>query len=158
KPGARSRINPLEQRPVGPQKSQVRAEATAGVGGGRHLAHAQHQDGSNPTIVSVSAIDLQAALTYAACFWVSRERDAMASDDPQSRRVFVRKLIIGAAVAPLVTVRVTHAADLPLLSPEDPEAKKVKYTEDAASQKSAVKDNNCGTCALYEGTYKSTQG
>jgi len=82
----------------------------------------------------------------------------MASTD--SRRRFVAKLLLGATLTPLATARlnVGRAADLPLLSPTDPEAKKVKYTEDATTEKSAVKGNNCGNCALYEGTYKSAQG
>jgi hypothetical protein len=84
----------------------------------------------------------------------------MGSDDSQSRRRFVRKLLLGAALVPLAAVRPTtgHAADLPLLSPDDPDAKKVKYTEDATKVKSAVKGNNCANCALYEGTYQSAQG
>ena len=82
----------------------------------------------------------------------------MATND--SRRRFVGKLILGATLAPLATVRLTasHAADLPLLSPDDPEARKVKYTEDATQAKRTTKDSNCANCALYEGPYKSTQG
>src|SRR5262249_52442560 len=95
--------------------------------------------------------------------------NTMASDDnmtlckgarrSQSRRRFVTKLLLGATLTPLAATRVTisRAVDLPLLNPDDPEARKVKYTEDAATEKSAAK-NNCGNCALYEGTYKSTQG
>jgi High potential iron-sulfur protein len=84
----------------------------------------------------------------------------MAAGKDPSRRQFVRKLVLGATLAPLAMTRLTasHAADLPLLSPDDPEAKKVKYTEDASSAKSATKDNKCANCALYEGAYKSTQG
>jgi len=82
----------------------------------------------------------------------------MASDDLQSRRLFVRSLILGATVAPLIGPRQSLAADLPLLTTDDPAAQKVKYTEDAATQKSAAKGNNCGTCALYEGAYQSAQG
>jgi len=84
----------------------------------------------------------------------------MASHDRQSRRRFVSKLLLGATLTPLATAHLTssRAADLPLLSPDDPEARKVKYTEDASTAKGATKGNNCGTCALYEGTYQSTQG
>jgi hypothetical protein len=82
----------------------------------------------------------------------------MTSDDRQSRRVFVRKLMLGAALAPLATVRSGRAADLPLLSPDDPAAHKVKYLEDAGTQKGLTKGNTCATCALYEGTYQSPQG
>jgi High potential iron-sulfur protein len=109
----------------------------------------------------VRAIDLQASLTYAASPHALQMRsNTMASDDTQSRRRFVKKLLLGAGLTPLATARLTasHAAELPLLSPDDPEAKKVKYTEDATKEKSAVKGNNCGNCALYEGTYKSARG
>jgi hypothetical protein len=84
----------------------------------------------------------------------------MAAEKDVSRRQFVCKLLLGATLAPLAMVRVntTRAADLPLLSPDDPAAKKVKYIEDASSQKSATKGNTCATCALYEGAYKSAQG
>jgi hypothetical protein len=84
----------------------------------------------------------------------------MSTNDNQSRRQFVGKLILGMALAPLATMRPNtgHAADLPLLSTDDPAAKKVKYTEDARKDKSATKGNICGNCALYEGTYQSTRG
>ena len=84
----------------------------------------------------------------------------MAAEDNESRRQFVQKLLLGAALAPLATARPTtsDAADLPLLSPDEPEATTVKYTEDASTAKGATKGNNCGNCALYEGTYQSAQG
>ena len=85
----------------------------------------------------------------------------MASDgDNQSRREFVRKLLVGAALTPMAAVPLSasYAADLPPLSPDDPAAQKVRYTEDATREKSAPKGNTCANCALYEGTYKSNQG
>jgi High potential iron-sulfur protein len=84
----------------------------------------------------------------------------MGHQENPSRRNFVRKLLLGVAVAPLAAARLSngHAADLPLLSPEDPAARKVKYTEDATREKSAVKGNQCSNCALYEGVYGSAQG
>jgi hypothetical protein len=83
----------------------------------------------------------------------------MTSEQNPSRRKFVRKLALGAALAPVALARLTasQAADQPLLSPDDPAAVKVKYTEDAAQAKTP-KGNKCSTCALYEGTYNSTQG
>jgi len=86
----------------------------------------------------------------------------MAAQENPSRRRFVRKLVLGAALGPLALTRLTTSrgagADLPLLSTDDPAARKVKYTEDASSEKSATKGNTCATCALYEGTYGSSQG
>jgi hypothetical protein len=83
----------------------------------------------------------------------------MASETKQSRRRFVRKLALGASLAPLALARLTvsRAAEQPLLSPQDPAAQKVKYTEDAKTEK-AAKDNACAGCGLYEGAYGSTQG
>jgi hypothetical protein len=83
----------------------------------------------------------------------------MATNDPRDRRHFLGKLLLGAALAPLLTARRSSAAaDLPLLSPDDPAAKKVKYTETATSEKTAPKESTCANCALYEGTYQSSQG
>jgi len=83
----------------------------------------------------------------------------MTRENARSRRRFVQKLMLGATLAPLALTRFdsSSAADQPLLSPDDPAATKVKYTEDAGTQKSA-KGNKCATCGLYEGTYNSTQG
>ena len=83
----------------------------------------------------------------------------MTSEQDPSRRKFVRQLALGAALTPFALARPTlsKAADQPLLSPDDPAAVKVKYTEDA-SQAKTPKDNKCSNCALYEGTYNSTQG
>jgi len=84
----------------------------------------------------------------------------MAADENGSRRQFVHKLVLGATLAPLAMSRLTtsRAADLPLLSLEDPAAKKVKYTEDAGTVTGGTKGNKCSNCALYEGVYNSTQG
>lgn len=83
----------------------------------------------------------------------------MSCDQNPSRRNFVRRLVLGAALTPLAMTRVTvsRAADQPLLSPDDPAATKVKYTEDATREKSA-NGHKCSTCGLYEGTYNSAQG
>jgi hypothetical protein len=83
----------------------------------------------------------------------------MTRDNSSTRRGFLRKWLVGAAVAPvaLSRVSVSVAADQPLLSPDDPAASKVKYTEDAGKDKDA-KGNKCATCGLYEGAYNSTQG
>jgi hypothetical protein len=79
----------------------------------------------------------------------------MTRDNKPTRRGF----LLGATLAPLALARLEtgRAADQPLLSPDDPAAAKVKYTEDAGTEKSA-KGNKCATCSLYEGTYNSTQG
>lgn len=89
----------------------------------------------------------------------------MAHKQNWSRRDVIRKSLVATALIPVsgLWVRASRAAqtgtvDLPLLSPDDPAAQKVKYTEDASNSKAAAKDNKCANCALYEGTYNSTQG
>jgi hypothetical protein len=83
----------------------------------------------------------------------------MTSESNLSRRGFVRRWLLGTTVTSLALARVTasQAADAPLLSAEDPAAKKLKYTEDATQAKEAA-GNKCATCALYQGTYGSKQG
>ena len=83
----------------------------------------------------------------------------MTREDCPTRRRFVQKFLLGATLVPLAVTCFdeSHAADQPLLSPDDPAAAKVKYTDDASKEK-AAKGNKCATCALYEGTYNSTQG
>jgi hypothetical protein len=83
----------------------------------------------------------------------------MTRKDSPTRRRFMQKWLLGATLAPLALTRldVSRAADQPLLSPEDPAAAKVKYTEDGSKEKSA-KGNKCATCGLYEGAYGSAQG
>jgi len=83
----------------------------------------------------------------------------MTRDNSSTRRGFLQKCLLGAALTPvgLAHLSVSAAADQPLLSPDDPAATKVKYTEDASKEKNA-KGNKCATCSLYEGTYNSTQG
>lgn len=84
----------------------------------------------------------------------------MASDDGISRRRLLEKGLLGVALLPLVVARTNLArgADAPLLSPSDPAAMKVKYTPDAREAKGVPPGNKCANCALYEGTYQSTQG
>ena len=76
------------------------------------------------------------------------------------RRRLLRRLALGASVAPLVTgaLRTTLAAAAPLLSVDAPEAKAVKYVEDAKDAKGATPGNNCANCGLYQGPNGSSQG
>jgi hypothetical protein len=83
----------------------------------------------------------------------------MTGDNSSTRRGFLQKWLLGATLSPMALTRLTVsvAADQPLLSPDDPAAAKLKYTEDAAKDKNS-KGNKCATCSLYEGPYNSTQG
>ena len=75
-----------------------------------------------------------------------------------SRRVVLRRIAVGLSLASLgAGVRESRAA-APLVSPGSPEAKAVKYTEDAKTEKAAEAGNTCANCALYQGADGSTQG
>jgi hypothetical protein len=82
----------------------------------------------------------------------------MSAPEHLSRRQLMQRLALSLTAAPLA-VTLTAAADEPaLLAVTAPEAKAVKYVEDAATAKDAQPGNNCGNCALYQGNYGSAQG
>jgi hypothetical protein len=75
------------------------------------------------------------------------------------RRRLLQRLALGACVLPLGSVvRSTRAATSPLLSVDAPEAKAVKYVENARSAQGAAAGSSCANCALYQGPDGSTQG
>jgi High potential iron-sulfur protein len=77
-----------------------------------------------------------------------------------SRRHLLQRFAIGLAVAPLAAgpLRSALAAPAPLLSVNAPEAKAVKYVENATDAKGAQPGSNCGNCGLYQGANGSTSG
>jgi hypothetical protein len=76
------------------------------------------------------------------------------------RRRTVTRLLVSALAAPLALLPSprARAADLPVLDPAIPEAKKLKYVADASQAKAAAKGNNCANCGMYQGAYGSKQG
>jgi hypothetical protein len=77
----------------------------------------------------------------------------------QSRRRFLSNCLPGAALISLLTARAgaSRAAGDPLLKPDDPAARKLKYIEDASKAKEAA-GNKCANCALYQGSNSSPEG
>jgi hypothetical protein len=73
-----------------------------------------------------------------------------------SRRRLLKKIALAVSLSPLAAAQL-RAADVPLISESDPEAKAVKYVEDATKSTEAM-GNRCDTCSLYQGPDKSTQG
>lgn len=70
------------------------------------------------------------------------------------RRRFLSRIALGAAALPLLRLAPAQAADLPHLSPDDPTAKALGYTNDASKidpkKETAFKaGSHCATCALY---------
>ena len=77
-----------------------------------------------------------------------------------SRRRVLQRLVLGVSVAPLAAggLRNAFAASAPLVPVNAPEAKAVKYVEDAKDAPGATPGSNCANCGLYQGPNGSTQG
>jgi len=70
-----------------------------------------------------------------------------------SRRRLLKRLALAVSLAPLAASRVRSAlaADAPLLASSAPEARAVKYVEDAREAGAATAGSNCANCGLYQG-------
>jgi hypothetical protein len=79
--------------------------------------------------------------------------------DPARRRALTR-LIVAGSLAPLTLLRPgrSDAAELPLLDPSSPAARKLEYVPDASKAQAIAKGNRCAGCGLYQGAYGSKQG
>lgn len=77
----------------------------------------------------------------------------MTSDDRLSRRRVLQGLTLSIPFLPLANaaLETAAAAEPALLSPEAPEAKAVKYVEDATKAQGALKGSTCANCGLYQG-------
>ncbi len=77
-----------------------------------------------------------------------------------TRRRLLQHVALTLSVAPALTgpLRSARAAAAPLLSADAPEAKAVKYVEDARKAQGAKPGSNCANCGLYQGPNGSTQG
>jgi hypothetical protein len=77
-----------------------------------------------------------------------------------SRRRLVQRLALAAALTPVGAAawRCALAGSAPLLSVSAPEAKAVKYVEDAKHAQGATPGSNCANCSLYQGAEGSVQG
>lgn len=74
------------------------------------------------------------------------------------RRLLLRlALAIAAALVCMPQARRAAAAP-PLLDADSPEAKAVKYVEDASKASGAAAGNSCASCALYQGGEGSKRG
>jgi High potential iron-sulfur protein len=84
----------------------------------------------------------------------------MSEEISRSRRRLLQRLALGTSVVPLAAAawRTSLAASAPLLSVDAPEAKAVKYVEEAKGAQGATPGSNCASCALYQGPAGSTQG
>jgi hypothetical protein len=84
----------------------------------------------------------------------------MSEEISLSRRALLRQLTLAATLAPLAAgvSRSAVAAPAPLLSIDAPEAKAVKYVENAKDAQGATPGSTCANCGLYQGPDGSARG
>lgn len=79
-----------------------------------------------------------------------------------ARRQLLERLAIGLSLVPAAGGALRYApafaADTPLLAIDAPEAKAVKYVEDAGTAPGATPGSNCASCGLYQGEGGSAWG
>ncbi|HUJ53339.1 MAG TPA: high-potential iron-sulfur protein [Steroidobacteraceae bacterium] len=75
-----------------------------------------------------------------------------------SRRRLLKRLALGVSLSPLAEGVLRPAFAAPLLAVGAPEAKAVKYVENAKDAKGASPGSNCANCGLYQGASGSAQG
>jgi len=78
----------------------------------------------------------------------------------ESRRRLLKRVSLGVALAPIAaaTSRTAWAADLPLVTPDDPTGKALKYVADASKASEAKPGSKCDNCKLYQGAAGAAQG
>jgi hypothetical protein len=78
----------------------------------------------------------------------------------ESRRRLLQRVSLGVALAPIAGASLTAAwaADLPMVSADDPTAKALQYVSDASKATGAKPGSKCGNCKLYQGAADSAQG
>jgi High potential iron-sulfur protein len=77
----------------------------------------------------------------------------------ESRRQLLRRIALGTILAPFAGVTFEAlAADMPLVTADDPTAKALKYVSDASKSSDAKPGSKCANCSLYQGAAGSAQG
>jgi High potential iron-sulfur protein len=83
----------------------------------------------------------------------------MSSLRSPGRRRLLQSLALGVPLAALgMNPRAHAAASARLLDAASPEARALRYVEDAANAHGAAPGSRCANCALYQGTDGSKQG
>ena len=78
----------------------------------------------------------------------------------ESRRHLLKRVSLGVALSPIagVALRTAWAADLPLVTEDDPTAKALKYVPDASKASGDKPGSHCGDCKLFQGAPNAAQG
>ena len=84
----------------------------------------------------------------------------MPSLTDESRRRLLKRLTLGVALTPIAATLWSKAlaADGPLVTPDDPTAKALKYVSDVSQSKDAKPGSSCANCQFYQGAAGSAQG
>ena len=70
----------------------------------------------------------------------------MSQPENPARRMLLQRVALGLAATSLTSLA---RAAVPLLSEQDPEAKKVHYVEAASRAKEAQSGSDCSNCSIY---------
>ena len=73
------------------------------------------------------------------------------------RRTLLKQAALGLSLAPLA-LAAAPAADLPLISEQDPAAKAVHYVEDASRAQGGASGAECSNCSIYSATAGASMG
>jgi len=78
----------------------------------------------------------------------------------ESRRQLLKRVSLGVALIPFagLPLRAAIAADLPLVTADDPTAKALQYVSDASKASGAKPGSKCANCWNYQGVAGSAQG
>jgi High potential iron-sulfur protein len=77
----------------------------------------------------------------------------------ESRRRLLKKVVLGTVLIPIAEASLKAlAADMPLVTADDPTAKALKYVSDVSKSPDAKQGSNCANCTLYQGAAGSVQG
>ncbi|HYL02885.1 MAG TPA: high-potential iron-sulfur protein [Steroidobacteraceae bacterium] len=78
----------------------------------------------------------------------------------ESRRGLLRNVALGLALLPVATgaLQTAVAADLPLVTADDPMAKALKYVPDVSKAADAKPGSKCANCMLFQGAAGSAEG
>jgi len=78
----------------------------------------------------------------------------------ESRRRLLKSVTLGVALVSVagLPLRAASAADLPLVTADDPTAKALRYVSDASKASGAKPGSKCANCSNYQGAAGSAQG
>jgi hypothetical protein len=77
-----------------------------------------------------------------------------------ARRALLKQAALGLSLGPLALAAAptAPAAELPLISEQDPAAKAVHYVEDASRAKGAASGADCSSCSIYSAAGGASKG